>query len=274
MADDIDPGRPAGDGADIGPGDVTPPAGTPATSAGAGGGGRRVIGSTGGGAGGGTGGAGAGSGGVGGGTGGPGATDGGGGPTGSSRTRTLLIGAGVAAVVLAAAGIALAVSSGSGPAKKAASFTTTTASPQHTGPPCPLTGVPAPGGQVPDRPALAVKVDNYPAARPQSGLDKADMVFEEPVEGGITRLVAVFQCQGAAEIGPIRSARAVDLQILDQLSRPILIHVGGISPVLSILKAGNLIDENLFYLGSVTQHPRGAMRPTTPTCRARPPGGS
>ena len=62
--------------------------------------------------------------------------------------------------------------------------------------------------------------------RPQSGLDKADMVFEEPVEGGITAPGGGVQCQGAAEIGPIRSACAVDLPILDQLSRPILIHVG------------------------------------------------
>ena len=55
---------------------------------------------------------------------------------------------------------------------------------------------------MPTRPALAVKVDNYLAARPQSGLDAADIVFEEPVEGGITRYVAVFQCQNAAEVGP------------------------------------------------------------------------
>jgi len=272
MADDIDPARRAGDGAGTGPGEVTPPAGTPATPGGPGAsGGRRVIGSTGGtGGAGGAGGAGggdviggpAGTGGTGGAGGGASGGDvsGGGGGGGTSRTRTLVIGVVVAAVVLAAAAIALAVSSGSGPTKKSASSTTTVAA-QHSGPLCPLTGTPAPGGQVPDRPALAVKVDNYPAARPQSGLEKADMVFEEPVEGGITRLVAVFQCQGAAEIGPIRSARAVDLPILDQLSRPILIHVGGISPVLSILKAGNLIDENLFYLGSITQHLPGRYAP-------------
>ena len=42
---------------------------------------------------------------------------------------------------------------------------------------------------------MAVKIDNYPAGRPQSGLDKADIIFEEPVEGGITRFAAVFQCQ-------------------------------------------------------------------------------
>src|ERR1700733_11094153 len=61
--------------------------------------------------------------------------------------------------------------------------TTTTAAPAPT---CPLTGGAISGaGPVPARPALAVKIDNYPDARPQSGLDHADMVFEEPVEGGI-----------------------------------------------------------------------------------------
>ena len=49
---------------------------------------------------------------------------------------------------------------------------------------CPLTGLPAPGGHVPHRAAVAVKVENLPEARPQYGLDKADIVFEEPVEGG------------------------------------------------------------------------------------------
>ena len=116
---------------------------------------------------------------------------------------------------------------------------------------CPLTGTPAPGGQVPQRPALAMKVDNYPAARPQSGLDKADVVFEEPVEGLITRLVAVFQCQDAPSVGPLRSARAVDVQILSQLSDPVFVHVGGIQPVLERLAQANLTDVDALRNGSV-----------------------
>jgi hypothetical protein len=115
--------------------------------------------------------------------------------------------------------------------------------------------------QVPARPALAIKIDNYPQARPQSGLDKADVVFEEPVEGGITRLVAVFQCQSPELAGPIRSARAVDVPILDELSHPVFLHVGGISPVISMLRGGNLTDDNLFYNGSVAQHPPGRYAP-------------
>jgi hypothetical protein len=114
---------------------------------------------------------------------------------------------------------------------------------------------------VPKRPALAIKVDNYPDARPQSGLDKADVVFEEPVEGGITRLVAVFQCQNAQLVGPIRSARAVDAPILDQLSKPTFIHVGGIPPVLSLIKAADLVDEPLLARGPVVQNPSGRYAP-------------
>ena len=114
---------------------------------------------------------------------------------------------------------------------------------------------------MPNRPALAVKVDNYPAARPQSGLDKADVVFEEPVEGGITRLVAVYQCQQSALVGPIRSARNIDIGILGQLGSPLLAHVGGINPVLSNIANSPLVSIDLRYYGSVTQHPSGRQAP-------------
>ena len=104
------------------------------------------------------------------------------------------------------------------------------------------------GGPVPTRPALAVKIDNYPAARPQSGLDKADVVFEEPVEGGITRYAAVFQCQDAPLVGPVRSARNIDIGILGQLGTPLLVHVGGIDPVLANIEASPLVNVDLRQL--------------------------
>jgi hypothetical protein len=177
-----------------------------------------------------------------------------------SIKRSLIAAVIAAAVVLAGAGIALAVTSG-GHGHKRSSTPPVPAPPPPPGPPCPLTGVPTTTTGVPHRPALAIKIDNYPQARPQSGLDKADIVFEEPVEGGITRLVAVFQCQSPSLAGPIRSARAVDLQILDQLSRPVFLHVGGINPVINMLQNGNLIDDNLFYRGSIVQHPPGRYAP-------------
>jgi len=181
---------------------------------------------------------------------------------GMSRTWVIAIVAAV--VVLAGAGIALAVTSGKKDKKAATPRphpTAATMIPAAPGPVCPLTGKPAPGGQVPQRPALAIKVDNYPTARPQSGLEDADIVFEEPVEGGITRLVAVFQCQGANLVGPIRSARAIDVPILDQLSKPLFVHAGGISPVIDLVDNGNLINDDVFTHASIVQHPSGRYAP-------------
>src|SRR5580693_3398454 len=131
--------------------------------------------------------------------------------------------------------------------KKADPPTTTSTTAKPAAPPaCPLTGLPVPGGAaVPARPALAVKVDNYPTARPQSGLDKADVIYEEPVEGGITRYAAVFQCQDAASVGPVRSARNIDIGILGQLGTPLLVHVGGINPVLANIEASPIINLDL-----------------------------
>jgi hypothetical protein len=98
---------------------------------------------------------------------------------------------------------------------------------------CPLTGERARAGHVPRRAAVAIKVENLPAARPQFGLVEADIVFEEPVEGGITRFIAVFQCHTAARIEPVRSARLVDAQILEPLGRILFAYSGAIQPVIN-----------------------------------------
>jgi hypothetical protein len=98
------------------------------------------------------------------------------------------------------------------------------------GPTCPLTGLPAPGGKVPQRPVLAVKVGNDPDARPQSGLEDADIVFDTLAEGGITRYIAVYQCGNAPNIGPVRSVRWDDWHILQMFGRADLAFVHGIDP--------------------------------------------
>lgn len=121
----------------------------------------------------------------------------------------------------------------------------TTSAPPTTSPPatCPLTGLPAPGGRVPQRPALAVKIDNIPVARPPSGLDTADVVYEQPVEGGITRFIAIFQCRNAATILPVRSARLVDPDIVRQYgARPLFAYSGGAAHVLAKLADSPLLD--------------------------------
>jgi hypothetical protein len=68
----------------------------------------------------------------------------------------------------------------------------------------------------PDRPALAVKIDANIEAEPQSGLDVADVVYEEPVEGD-TRYLAIFQSTDPGVAGPIRSVRPMDGDIMDPL---------------------------------------------------------
>lgn len=110
-------------------------------------------------------------------------------------------------------------------------------------PVCPLTGLAAPNG-IPDQPALAVKVENLPAARPQSGLATADIVYEEPVEGGITRFIAVYQCQDASRIEPVRSARFTDADILVQFGHPLFGYAGGVPKVTARVKKAGLLDVN------------------------------
>ena len=94
----------------------------------------------------------------------------------------------------------------------------------------PLTGIAT--EQVPQRPALAVKVDNAPAARPQSGLSSADIIFEEKVEGNITRFVALFHSKEPGVVGPVRSARTSDFDILANLGLPLFANSGANANVL------------------------------------------
>lgn len=77
-------------------------------------------------------------------------------------------------------------------------------------PTCPLTGEAPDDPALLERPAVAVKIENSPLARPQSGLENADVVFEEIVEGGITRFLAVYHCNSTDKAGPVRSARFDD----------------------------------------------------------------
>ena len=126
-------------------------------------------------------------------------------------------------------------------------------------PSCPLTGQPAPHGEVPARPALAIKVENLPDARPQAGLDRADVVYEEPVEGGITRFIVVYQCHDAARVGPVRSGRTTDPKVLVQFGRPVMGYAGGQAPVVRAIDRAGLIDEN--YNIAISAYTRDDTRP-------------
>jgi len=89
----------------------------------------------------------------------------------------------------------------------------------------PLSGLPTANGAATNRRPLLIKIDNAPAARPHYGIGQADMVFEIIVEGGVTRLAAVFQSQDPATIGSVRSARLVD-RSLTPMVRGALVYSG------------------------------------------------
>lgn len=87
----------------------------------------------------------------------------------------------------------------------------------------PLTGVKV--DEVPARPAIAVKVENTAAARPQSGLEDADQVWETIVEFEVSRFIAVYQSKTPDSVGPVRSARPVDLQVVAGF-KPLFVYSG------------------------------------------------
>ncbi|MBV9098678.1 MAG: DUF3048 domain-containing protein, partial [Frankiaceae bacterium] len=124
---------------------------------------------------------------------------------------------------------------------------------------CPLTGLAPSRGQDPRRPALAVKIDNVDIARPQAGVDKADVVVEELVEGGLTRLFAVFQCDSAPRIEPIRSARTSDADLLALLHGSVFAFSGANPAALPpIRKVGNTVMISADAFGGGVFHRDGA----------------
>lgn len=110
------------------------------------------------------------------------------------------------------------------------------APPASTLPPiAPLTGLPLTDQTRLARPALTVKIENAPVSRPQSGLEAADVVFEEIVEGGITRFLAVFHSTDADLVGPVRSVRPSDPDIVAPFGG-LFAYSGGIPPFIDALR--------------------------------------
>ena len=110
---------------------------------------------------------------------------------------------------------------------------------------------------------LVVKIDDTVAARPQIGIDRADIVYIEQVEGGLTRLAAVFSSEIPTLIGPIRSARISDIEILAQYGRVVFAYSGAQSKLLSVIAAANLNDYGA-QRQSPTIYTRDELR-TSPT---------
>jgi hypothetical protein len=102
----------------------------------------------------------------------------------------------------------------------------------------PFTGEPvaSPG------PVLAVKIDNIVNARPQTGLGRADIVYVLPVEGGLSRFLAVFSAHFPPVVGPVRSARDDDLQLLRQFGRPAFAYSGAQPQLLPVVERARIVD--------------------------------
>ncbi|MGH9005269.1 MAG: DUF3048 domain-containing protein, partial [Acidimicrobiia bacterium] len=157
----------------------------------------------------------------------------------------------VAVVVLMAAGV-VAVNAGGGEAAVPTTTTeraTTTAPPSTTTttttppPVYPLTGLPATDPAVAARPTLIVKIDNAePRSRPQIGLNQADIVYEERVEGAVTRFLAVFHSHDAQPVGPVRSARTSDIGLFRAFGTPLFAWSGANGIFAARIRAAGMID--------------------------------
>jgi hypothetical protein len=132
----------------------------------------------------------------------------------------------------------------------------------------PLTGV-APAGESLSRPALEVKIDNTEPARPQAGIDVADVVYEEVVEGELTRLLAIYNSTLPDTVGPIRSVRAIDPNIVWPLGG-VFAYSGGAAPNVELIRQApvNAVDET--GAGSAMFRERGTGRVRELTLVGRP----
>ena len=136
------------------------------------------------------------------------------------------------------------IGNGTTPATSAGTASTSTATTIPSTPTMPLTGLPIKDPALAARPALVVKIDNHPDARPQSGLNRADIVFEENVEQ-LTRFAAVFQSQTPDPVGPIRSGREQDVQLLGSLNKPVFAWSGGNPGVTAAINGSDFVVANV-----------------------------
>jgi hypothetical protein len=118
----------------------------------------------------------------------------------------------------------------------------------------PFTGKPVPSLNR----VLAVKIDNTALGRPWTGLAWADIVYVLPVEGGLSRLLAVFSSRYPLVVGPVRSAREEDLSLLRQSGRPAFAYSGATPALLPhIRRTARIVD---LYAGTTRGYYRDPSR--------------
>jgi hypothetical protein len=160
-----------------------------------------------------------------------------------ARYKTVVAAAAVVVLAALVAGALLALRGG-GQARRAAGADLRS----------PFTGQPVPSLNR----VLAVKIDNIVYARPQTGLDHADIVYVLPVEGGLSRFLAIFSSDVPSVIGPVRSAREDDLQLLRQFGRPAFAYSGATAALLPYIhRTARIVD---LYAGIAGGYYRDARR--------------
>ncbi|MFY0409901.1 DUF3048 domain-containing protein [Solicola sp. PLA-1-18] len=143
----------------------------------------------------------------------------------------------LAPVVPALAVLALVAGcSGSGIPVASSSSAPVATTPAAVSAPSPLTGLPM--DRLPQHPVYVVKIDNTQAARPQVGVIHADVVVEELVEGGLTRLAAFFYSKTPDAIGPVRSMRATDVAIARPAEATVIASGGAPATIALVERAG------------------------------------
>lgn len=123
----------------------------------------------------------------------------------------------------------------------------------------PLTGLPVTDPTIAERPAILVKIDNTTKGRPQEALNEADLIYEEQIEGGYTRLAVVYHTNDPL-LGPVRSGRTTDIALVGSLNTPIFAFSGANRVHGALLRRQPIVD-----LGAQTRREyfRASGRPGT-----------
>lgn len=145
----------------------------------------------------------------------------------------------------------------------------------------PLTGLESVDAAALARPALVAKIDNHPLARPQSGLNQADIVFEENVEQ-LTRFAAVFHSTGSDPVGPLRSGRTQDVDLLGSFSKPLFVWSGGNARVTRAINSSDLVNlgptptrtKNAYFRDSSRKAPHNLYTKTSTIWPLAPAGST
>lgn len=170
-----------------------------------------------------------------------------------SRTVHALVSSLAAASLLAACGGGSSQTTSTSSSGLDAPPSSTTAA---SGPTAVLTGLPIANPAQNNVPLLVVKVDNHPQARPQFGIDRADVIVEEKVEGGLSRFMALFQSENVDQVGPVRSLRSTDPKWLKP-EGGMIAYSGGIQPFKNLLAPNGITDLGADNHGSKYYKRRG-----------------